>query len=188
MISKASLIGHRNSYTELGEVYFWTITIKNWIPLLYSNEYKIIIIESLKWLCEKELVIIYGYVIMPNHIHLLWKQLKMNGKEFPKNSFEKFTSHQFRKKMILENPDELKRFLVDASDRMYNFWQRDPLAIRVYNRDMASQKLDYMHFNPLQEHWKLCTSPEEYKFSSSSFYECNMDEFGIVSHYMDELQ
>ena len=45
--------------------------------------------ESLKWLCEKELVRIYGYVIMPNHIHIMWEQLKMNGKEFPKNSFEK---------------------------------------------------------------------------------------------------
>ena len=22
--------GHRNSYTELNEVYFWTITINNW--------------------------------------------------------------------------------------------------------------------------------------------------------------
>jgi len=22
--------GHRNSYTELNEVYFWTITIKKW--------------------------------------------------------------------------------------------------------------------------------------------------------------
>ena len=79
--------GHRNSYTELNEVYFWTITIKDWIHLLKTDEYKMVIINSLQWLIEKELVRIYGYVIMPNHIHLLWEQLKMNGKEFPKNSF-----------------------------------------------------------------------------------------------------
>jgi len=24
--------GHRNSYIELNEVYFWTITINNWQP------------------------------------------------------------------------------------------------------------------------------------------------------------
>ena len=177
--------GHRNSYTELNAVYFWTITIKEWIHLLKCDEYKTIVIESLKWLCEKELVRIYGYVIMPNHIHLLWEQLKMNGKEFPKNSFEKFTAHQFRKKMEVENPEELKRFMVEASDRKYNFWQRDPLAVLVFSREMASQKLTYMHFNPLQEHWQLCKRPEEYCFSSASFYENNKDEFGILTHYMD---
>ena len=177
--------GHRNSYTELNEVYFWTITIKDWIHLLKSDDYKLLIIDSLKWLCIRELVRIYGYVIMPNHIHLLWEQLKMNGKEFPKNSFEKFTAHQFQRKLEKEDQPVLQKFRVLASDRNYNFWQRDPLATRVYKRDMAEQKLNYIHNNPLQEHWALCNIPEAYRFSSSSFYENQVDEFGLVTHYMD---
>ena len=52
---------------------------------------------SFQWLMQHELVYIYGYVIMPNHIHVLWEQLKMNGKEIPKESFEKFTGHMFLK-------------------------------------------------------------------------------------------
>ena len=79
----------------------------------------------------------------------------------------------------------LERFIVPASDRKYNFWQRDPLAVLVFSREMASQKLDYMHANPLQDHWQLCKLPEEYRFSSASFYEYNKDEFGILTHYMD---
>jgi putative transposase len=51
-----------------------------------------IIINSLQWLVQSELIKIYGYVIMPNHIHLMREQLKMNGKEFPKNNFKKFTA------------------------------------------------------------------------------------------------
>lgn len=176
--------GHRNSYTELNEVYFWTITIKEWIQLLNADEYKAIIVNSLQWLTEQELVRIYGYVIMPNHIHLLWEQLKMNGKEFPKNSFEKFTAHHFKKKLKTENPEALKQFAVKTSDRAYNFWRRDPLAVLVFSREMASQKLDYMHFNPLQEHWQLCLQPELYRFSSASFYEHGIDEFKILTHYM----
>jgi len=181
----SSYQGHRNSYTELNEVYFWTITIRDWIHLLRKDHYKIIITDSLKWLCEKELVRIYGYVIMPNHIHLLWEQLKMNGKEFPKNSFEKFTAHCFRKKLLAEYPEGLERFMVTACDRQYNFWQRDPLAVRVSGREMASQKLGYMHYNPMQPHWLLCTSAEAYRFSSAAFYETGVDEFGILTHYMD---
>ena len=58
--------GHRNSYTELNEIYFWTITINKWQQLLKPEEHKMIIINSLRWLVEKNLVKIYGYVIMQN--------------------------------------------------------------------------------------------------------------------------
>jgi putative transposase len=179
--------GHRNSYTELNEIYFWTITIKGWIHLLKPDIHKMIIINSLQWLCNKELVRIYGYVIMPNHIHLLWEQIEMNGKEFPKNSFEKFTSHQFHKILQSDKPEMLASFRVNASDRKFNFWLRDPLAIRIFSREMASQKLDYMHNNPLQDHWTLSKSPESYRFSSASFYENQIDEFNILTHIMSVL-
>ena len=49
-------------------------------------------ITSIQWLVQLELVTIYGYVIMPSHIYLIWEQLKINGRELPKNSFKKFTS------------------------------------------------------------------------------------------------
>ena len=73
--------GHRNSYTELNEIYFWTITINKWQHLLKQDDNKMIVMSSLQWLVKNKLVQIYGFVIMLNHIHLLWEQLKMNGKE-----------------------------------------------------------------------------------------------------------
>ena len=78
---------HRKSYTELNEVYFWTITINKWQHLLKPEQNKMIVINSLQWHVQKVLVKIYGYVIIPTHIHLMWQQLKINGKELPKNSF-----------------------------------------------------------------------------------------------------
>jgi len=91
--------GHRNSYTELNEVYFWTITINKWQHLLMPDENKMIAINSLQWLVQQQLIKIYGYVLMPNHIHLMWEQMCMKGKEFPKNSFEKFTAKTLVNKM-----------------------------------------------------------------------------------------
>ncbi len=67
--------GHRNSYTELNEVYFWIITINKWQHLLATEENKMIVTNSLQWLVQKALVKIYGYVTMPNHIHLIWERL-----------------------------------------------------------------------------------------------------------------
>ena len=175
--------GHRNSYTELNEVYFWTITINKWQHLLKPAANKINIIKSLQWLVQSELVKIYGFVIMPNHIHLMWEQLKMNGKEFPKNSFEKFTAKTFVNNMKVTNDPALKNYAVTAVDREYNIWLRDPLAIRIINKEMASQKLDYMHLNPMQPHWLLCNNPADYRFSSARFYEQNLDEFGLLTHF-----
>ena len=132
--------GHRNSYTELNEVYFWTITVNHWYHLLQNDDNKMIIVNSLQWLLDKQLIQIYGYVIMPNHIHLIWNQLKMNGKESPKNSFEKFTAKLILKNMKLAGDPEIDKYAIIASDRNHNVWQRDPLAIRVFSREMAAQK------------------------------------------------
>jgi putative transposase len=177
--------GHRNSYTELNEVYFWTITINKWQHLLKPDVNKMIIINSLQWLVQSGLVKIYGYVIMPNHIHLMWEQLKMNGKESPKNSFEKFTAKTLVNNMKAVQDPALKNYAVTAVDRQYNIWLRDPLAIRIFNREMAAQKLDYMHLNPMQPHWLLCNNPADYGFSSAGFYEQNLDEFGILTHFRE---
>jgi putative transposase len=134
--------------------------------LLQTDEMKMIIIGSFQWLVQHELVHIYGYVVMDNHIHVLWEQLKMNGKETPKESFEKFTGHMFVKKL---KPDikKLEEYATEQKDRNYLFWQRDPLAILITDKKMAGEKLDYMHHNPLQPHWQLCKEPAEYRFSPS---------------------
>jgi len=79
----------------------------------------------------------------------------------------------------------LKNYVVTATDRQHNIWLRDPLAVKVFSRDMAAQKLEYMHLNPMQPHWLLCNSPAEYRFSSAKFYEQNEDEFGLLTHFRE---
>ena len=110
----------------------------------------------------------------------------MNGKETPKESFEKFTGHIFLKHLKNEGGN-LEDYKTDQKDRNHTFWQRDPLAIKIISRYMAVQKLDYMHYNPLQPHWQLCKDPTEYLFSSARFYETGEDEFQVLTHFMDKL-
>ncbi len=107
----------------------------------------------------------------------------MNGKEFPKNSFEKFAAKTLVNNMKAANDAALKNYAVTAIDREYNSWLRDPLAIRILNKEMAAQKLDYMHLNPMQPHWLLCNNPADYRFSSARFYGQHGDEFGMLTHF-----
>jgi putative transposase len=179
--------GIRNSKMLLNEVYFWTDTIKDWNKLLEDDRYKMIIINCWKELIARKKISIYGFVIMPNHLHILWEMLDKNGKETPYASFNKFTSHQFLDSLREQHHKILNRYQEITVERKHRFWQRDPLAITIKARPVAEQKLDYIHLNPLQEHWSLVRKPEDYKWSSARFYETGEDEFGVITHYRERF-
>lgn len=53
--------------------YFITFTIVRWIDLFTRNEYRKIILDSLKYCQKNKGLIIYSYCIMTNHLHLIVK-------------------------------------------------------------------------------------------------------------------
>lgn len=178
--------GTRKSSMSLNEIYFWTDTTKNWQELLNDDRFKKIIIHCLQELVRRKKIVIYGYVIMPNHLHMIWEMLEKNGKEMPHASFNKYTSHQFFEILRAECPAVIDQYKEnDSPVRLHRFWQRDPLAVIMSSRKMMEQKLEYVHTNPLQEKWNLASQPEHYRWSSAVFYETGFDEFDIVTHYMN---
>jgi REP element-mobilizing transposase RayT len=173
----------RQGQMELQDVYFYTDTIIDFKHLLRDDNIKLIIIQSLCYLVEQELAKVFGYVIMPNHIHLIWTHLKQNGKESPAGSFTKFTAHQIKKYLQQIDLQQLVDYSSNKIDRKYQFWKRDPLAIPLSTIQILEQKLEYIHNNPVAEKWSLCKQPEEYRWSSARFYSENIDEFNFLSHY-----
>ena len=170
----------RKSFTDHGKIYFWTATIHKWYNLLLDDTVKQIIIDLLKTISDKYLITIYGFVIMPNHIHLIWQQNGNNGKESPKGSFMKFTAHQFKEYLKLNGG--LENYKVKALNKSYEFWQRDALAIEIWSRKVAQQKLDYIHRNPVSGKWILAKDNIAYYYSSARFYESGIDEFGFLNN------
>ena len=165
---------------EIGEIFFWTATINQWQKLLLQDEYKEVVISSLEYLSNAGKIDVYAFVIMPNHIHLIWKTNELNGKEAAQGSFLKYTAHEFRKMLLKEGNEKLSSYKVDAENKKHEFWQRDSLAVPLYSRAVASQKLKYIHNNPLAEHWQLVKHPCDYKYSSARYYELNEKNFSIL--------
>lgn len=167
---------------------FITASIHNFVHLLKSDDFKEIIISSLKNLCNRKLLSVYGFVIMPNHIHIIWREhFDQNiSKESVKASFFKFTAHQFLKNLQQNNKRRLLDFRVDKSDRIHQFWNRSPFKIEVYTDKVFEQKLNYIHNNPIQQKWQLVESSMEYIYSSIRFYEDGVDEFGFLTNYFLE--
>ena len=171
---------------EIGEVFFWTATINNWQHLLKEDGFKEVIIQSLRTLSERGLADIFAFVIMPNHIHLIWRTNSLNGKETVQASFLKFTAHTFKKMLSGENA-ELSKYAVDAHNKKYEFWQRDSLAVHLYSRQVMLQKLHYIHLNPLASHWNLANNPWDYYYSSARYYEMNEKNFDFLKDIREEF-
>ena len=102
---------------------------------------------------------------MLNHVHLIWRINEPNGKESPQGSLLKYTAHVFKEMLKAEGVGKLAAYKVDAVNKQYEFWQRDSLAIPLFTKKVATQKLNYVHNNPLAERWSLVKHPRDYKYS-----------------------
>lgn len=154
-------------YHRYYDIYFTTATILEWKHLLRPNAMKDVIINSLRSLVKEKRAVVYAFVIMPNHIHLVWHIPEEHTLTNVKASLLSFTAHQFRKILLTENLTELERYRVDLSDRTYQFWERNPLSVAIYHDEVFWQKVQYVHWNPCAEKWRLAESPELYKYSSA---------------------
>jgi putative transposase len=124
---------------------------------------------------------------MPNHLHLIWNICEGNKLQDVQRDFLKFTAQQIKFYLQENNQEILNKLLVNEKDRKYQIWERNPKNIEIENELIFAQKLEYMHNNPLQEKWKLCTSPIEFKFSSAKFYETSINELFILSNGILDL-
>ena len=163
---------------------FFTATILEWKYLLANDTMKEIIISSLRFLVNDGRIVIYSFVLMPNHIQFIWQIQDNFERAKVQQSFLKYTAQQMKFQLQKANPKALEEYKVKASDRQYQFWERNPLSVDLWSRNVFLQKLQYIHFNPTQPHWKLCTFPEDYKYSSAIFYEKGIDAFGFIKHYL----
>ena len=75
---------------------FFTATILEWNPLLKLDKYKEIIIRSLQYLTANKQITLYAFVIMNNHIHLIWQALPGKTPEQVQHSFMKYTAQQIK--------------------------------------------------------------------------------------------
>ena len=161
---------------------FYTATIQNWKHLLQDDKHKEIIIDGLRFLVKEKRIELNAFVIMSNHIHLIWQPMFGFTPSDIQSSFMKYTAQQLKRSLSESDDAYLNEFKVDKYDRKYQFWKREALSIELISLAVFNQKLEYIHNNPVIA--GLCHFPEEYKYSSAEFYHNGIDRFGIITHYM----
>lgn len=160
---------------------YFTATIYNWQPVLTEDGYKDIIIDSLQYLVNDKRIELSAFVIMSNHIHLIWQALAGFTPSDIQASFMKYTAQQIKRSLIENDSNKLALFKVNKYDRAYQIWKREPLSIELFNKSIFKQKLEYIHYNPVRA--GLCNLPEDYYYSSAKFYLDGTNDFGILKHF-----
>lgn len=75
---------------------FFTATIQAWKKLLEPNKYKDIIIGSLEFLVKDKRVTLNAFVIMNNHIHLIWQMQALIHPQHVQQDFLKYTAQHIK--------------------------------------------------------------------------------------------
>lgn len=159
---------------------FTTSTCLEWNPILKDSANKEVIIESLRFLTSLKRTLIYGFVLMDNHMHLLWQMLGAHKREDVQRDFLKYTSQKILQNLTATDRELMSALNVGTSDRNYQVWERNSLSTPLTREYFIRQKLNYIHRNPVRKGY--CFRPEDYWYSSASFYCSGERRWDFLTH------
>lgn len=161
--------------------YFFTATILEWKSLLSKEKYKEVVVSSLRFLVEARRIRVYAFVIMSNHIHIIWQMYPGINSSDVQRDFLKYTAQIIKADLRKHHPVVLELFKVRSRDRKYQFWERNALSVELWTHAVFIQKMNYIHRNPVKA--KLVATPSAYKYSSALFYQTGKDNWGFLTRY-----
>ena len=169
-------MSRKYKFHEKEGAYFISFAVVNWIDVFTRMEYFNIITESLNYCRKNKGMLIFGYCIMPSHIHLIFRSADAKPSELMRD-FKGFTSKRLLQ-AIKENKQESRREWMleqfEASGKLksnvkhYQFWQQDNHPIEIWSNHVFEQKLNYIHENPVKSGFVYASW--DWKYSSARNY------------------
>jgi REP element-mobilizing transposase RayT len=163
------------AYKISGEgLYFLTFQIVGWVDIFTRKIYRDIAIESLQFCQQHKGLLLYAYVIMSNHIHLLAQSEKGDLSGIIRD-FKNCTSKKFLN--ILNDPVESRgdwlKLVFEYHGRyktkqLNQVWTHENHGEHIYSQKFIEQKVQYIHNNPVRS--RIVLHPEDYIYSSASNY------------------
>jgi putative transposase len=132
-----------------GHYHFLTFSCYRRLPYLYNDPARIVFEELLERVRKKHDFYLFGYVLMPEHVHLLLSEPKLQRLEDTIRVLKGETSKRLK------------------GDRK-QFWQRRYHDFNVFTHDKFVEKLRYMHRNPVER--GLVEAPEDWPWSSCNHW------------------
>jgi REP element-mobilizing transposase RayT len=155
-------------------LYFITTKAVDYAHLFKRDVMKRLILDALDCFRATGRLKLYGFVIMPNHIHFIGQFPEDHPLADVVRDFKRHTAERLIRQLKAEKNRQALDWLAAKISRpgkqIYKVWEDGYLAKEIFSEDFLAQKMDYMHQNPCQKHWSLSAQPEEYPWSSARFY------------------
>ena len=157
-----------------GEVYYVTDTVVDWMDIFTRPIYRHIIIESLKYCQTEKGLLIYAWVFMSNHMHMIVGSGGENKVSDILRDFKKFTSKEILRTLQVESSESRRDWMLNRFEyagknnkkiKNYRFWQEGNEAQEIFLNDYFNQKLNYIHENPVKA--EIVNRAEDYRYSSA---------------------
>jgi REP-associated tyrosine transposase len=156
-------------YYGQGHLHFITCSCYRRLPLLGSARARTALVRILAEVRHKYQFRIIGYVIMPEHIHLLISEPATGTPSTVMQVFKQRVSRQLRGRTRRRNASQLSLWNKrNSPDTLRSFWQRRFHDFNVFSEKKTNEKLHYMHWNPVKR--ELVREPQQWAWSSFNFY------------------
>ena len=159
--------------------YFTTMAVNGFNPIFQEFPQLIsVLLDSFDFMNRESNVIVHGFVIMPDHFHIIWVLPD------PLNNIHSFRRHtgiQITKFLTKIQPEYLGLFWSLRKDRNHKIWKTTMGHLEITSQDMYKQKLGYIHNNPTKHPYKFVDHPTEYLYSSASAYLNGKKNFSFLT-------
>lgn len=157
--------------------YFVTYAVVGWVDVFTRDVYRKIFIENLNWYSKNKGLVIYAWVLMTNHVHMILSRKERHKLEDIMRDLKKHTSVNTIKAIESNSTESRKLWMLkifkeagiaNSQNTNYQFWQHGNHPVELYNNRLMEQKLDYIHENPIKH--GFVNKAENYDWSSAQDY------------------
>jgi len=182
-------VSSQHHYYEGNHLHFLTASTYRRARLFDSEPFQKVFIQTLAQLRTELGFHLLGYVLMPEHFHLLiWPQQQANPSRIIA-SLKQRTATYILKLLKQDSQSDWSQKMLEAvrlpdsvhDEATYRVWQRRFYDFNVWSENKRLEKLDYMHANPVQR--RLVDSPAAWPYSSWRHY--HLQDCSVLS--MDRL-
>ena len=180
--------------SQSNTIYFISFTCYQWIHLFSITNAYDTVFKWFDYLYENNHRIL-GYVIMPNHVHVL---LFFNQMHKPLNIYigngKRFIAYEIIKRSEASKNLKLLETLYESvktderkKGQIHKIFEESFDAKECYSTAFVYQKLEYIHKNPVNKKWQLVKDFSDYTYSSAAFYEKGIKHYDKVLHVNEIL-
>jgi REP element-mobilizing transposase RayT len=141
------------------------------IPIFRSDSAANLLIEALVETKKRSRMKLIGYVVMPDHTHLILNPLDCDISKLM-NSIKSASARSIIDWLIHnhhhQSLSKLELAVAQKRSHTHAVWQKGFSSIDLWSPKFVRQKLDYIHANPVRA--GLCEHPAKWKWSSYRAY------------------